>query len=47
MKLEGDDIDFYKYVGVSNGVSATTDEVLRAYRKKSLVWQYALRSYEC
>jgi len=40
MRLEGDDIDFYKYVGVHNGFSATTEEISRAYRKKSLAWQY-------
>jgi len=40
MRLEGDDIDFYKYVGVQNGFSAMTEEISRAYRKKSLAWQY-------
>ena len=41
-RLEGNDIDFYKYVGVSNGLTATTEDIARAYRKRSLLLQYTL-----
>jgi DnaJ-class molecular chaperone len=39
-KLEGTDINFYEYVGVKKGISATTEEIASAYRRKSLAWQY-------
>lgn len=39
-KLEGTDINFYEYVGVKRGISATTEEIASAYRRKSLAWQY-------
>jgi hypothetical protein len=40
MKLEGEDVDFYTYVGIPKSIARTTDAIAKAYRKRSAQWQY-------
>ncbi len=40
IKLQGKDVDFYKYVGIAKEDATTNDAIARAYRKRSLLWQY-------
>jgi hypothetical protein len=40
MKSQGKDVDFYTYVGIPREDASTNDAIARAYRKRSLLWQY-------
>jgi hypothetical protein len=45
IQSQGKDVDFYKYVGIAREDATTNDAIARAYRKRSLLWQYV--SLDC
>jgi len=42
MKSQGKDVDFYTFVGIAREDASTNDAIARAYRKRSLLWQYII-----